>query len=156
MNSQQSNNPTPRTVNIEQYKSYLQDVGNIGVRHENSRSFYLSIVSALFVFLSMAGKDGLLKVVEGPVRLLVGVVGIVLCLVWFTHMQSFRAIYLAKFNVLREMEAKGNLFLIFDEEWDFLKKDLRYRGLTIIDSVIPLLFAALFIALLYFKVQPVP
>jgi hypothetical protein len=39
---------------IEQYKAYLADVGNIGTRHENTRRFYLSIVSALFVFLSLA------------------------------------------------------------------------------------------------------
>jgi hypothetical protein len=43
---------------LEQYKPYLQDVGNIGARHENSRGLYLSARSALFVLLSMARKDG--------------------------------------------------------------------------------------------------
>lgn len=135
---------------LEQYKSYLQDVGNIGARHENSRRFYLSVVSALFVFLSMAGKDGPLKVVEGPVRTLVGLVGIILCVVWVMHMQSFGAIYRAKFNVLRAMETQCNLFHVFDEEWKYLKGNPRFKLLTLIDSAIPVLFAALFIALLYF------
>src|SRR5712692_4379653 len=94
---------------IEQYKSYLQDVGNIGTRHENSRRFFLSVVSALFVFLSMAGKDGPLKVVEGPVKTLVGIVGIILCVVWVMHMQSFGAIYRAKFDVLRAIEKECKL-----------------------------------------------
>jgi hypothetical protein len=151
MNSPQNPDDGRRADYLEQYKSYLQDLGNIGDRHQNCRQFYLSVVSALFVFLSMAGKDGVLKVVEGPVRTLVGVVGIVLCIVWIMHMQSFGAIYKAKFDVLREMENQCNLFHVFDEEWKHLKRDSRFMLLTLIDSVIPVLFAALFVALLHFK-----
>jgi hypothetical protein len=150
MNTRQ-NDGTPQTEYIEQYKSYLQDVGNIGARHENTRRFYLAVVSALFVFLSMAGKDGLLKAVEGPVRTLVGMLGIILCVAWVMHMQSFAAIYNAKFGVLRAIEKERNLFPVFDEEWKHLHADPRYRLLTLIDSAVPLLFAALFIALLYLK-----
>ena len=156
MDSPRNNNGTPCEECIEQYKSYLQDVGNIGTRHENSRRFYLSVVSALFVFLSMAGKDGVLKVVDGPVRTLVGLVGIVLCAVWVMHMKSYGAIYRAKFNVLRAMETKCNFFPVFAEEWKYLKDNPRFKLLTLIDSVIPRLFAALFIALLYFaSLRPV-
>ena len=136
---------------IEQYKSYLQDVGNIGTRHENSRRFYLSVVSALFVFLSMAGQDGPFHVVQGTVLVLVGLVGIILCMAWVMHMQSFAAIYRAKFDVLRAMEEKHNLFHVFDEEWKRLKTDPRYRLLTFIDSVTPVIFAALFIAVILLK-----
>ena len=136
---------------IEQYKSYLQDVGNIGTRHENSRRFYLSVVSALFVFLSMAGADGPFHAVKGAVLKLVGVAGIILCLVWRMHMQSFGAIYLAKFDVLRAMEEKYNLFHVFDEEWKHLKANPRFKLLTLIDSVTPVLFVLLFMALLYLK-----
>lgn len=150
MNARQ-NDGTPQTEYIEQYKSYLQDVGNIGTRHENSRRFYLSVVSALFVFLSMAGKDGPLKVVEGPVRTLVGMVGVILCVVWVMHMQLFGAIYRAKFDVLRAIEKECNLFHVFDEEWKHLRANPRFKLLTLIDSVVPVLFAAMFIVLLYFK-----
>jgi hypothetical protein len=75
---------------IEQYKAYLQDVGNIGVRHENSRKFYLAVV---FVFISMAGVDGLFANVRGHVLTLASAVGILLCIVWVMHMQSFAAIH---------------------------------------------------------------
>jgi energy-coupling factor transporter transmembrane protein EcfT len=152
MDNRQNNNDTSRAEYIEQYKSYLQDVGNIGARHENSRRFYLSVVSALFVFLSMAGKDGPLKFVEGPLRILVGMVGIILCVAWVMHMQSFGAIYRAKFDVLREMETQCNLFHLIDEEWKYLQKNPRYKLLTLIDTAIPALFAALFIALLCFMI----
>ncbi len=74
------------TDHIEQYKAYLQDVGNIGVRHENSRKFYLSVVSALFVFVSMAGEKGVFVNVQWHVLTLAGLVGILLCVVWVMHM----------------------------------------------------------------------
>jgi hypothetical protein len=140
-----------RTNPIEQYRAYLQDVGNIGVRHENSRKFYLSVVSALFVFVALAGKEGLLVNVRGHVLTLSAIVGMLLCIVWVMHMESFRAIYRAKFDVLRAIEGKHNLSHIFDEERRFLKGNPRYKLLTVIDSVIPILFLLIFVALLYFK-----
>ena len=139
------------TDHIEQYKAYLQDVGNIGVRHENSRKFYLSVVSALFVFVSMAGEGGLFGNVRGHVLTLAGAVGILLCIVWVMHMQSFGAIYRAKFDVLRAIENKHSLFHIFDEEWKFLNANPRFKLLTFIDSVTPVLFLLVFVALLYLK-----
>lgn len=139
------------TDHIEQYKAYLQDVGNIGVRHENSRKFYLSVVSALFVFVSMAGEEGIFANVRGNVLTLTGLVGILLCIVWVMHMQAFGAIYRAKFDVLRGIENKHGLFHIFDEEWSFLKANPRFRMLTFIDSVTPVLFLLVFVALLYLK-----
>lgn len=136
---------------IEQYKAYLQDVGNIGVRHENSRRFYISVVSALFVFLSMAGDKGLFQLVQGKVLTLVAVVGIMLCVVWGVHMQAFGALFKAKFDVLKAIETKPGFYPIFDEEKKHLEANPRYRFLTLIDTVTPLMFAAVFITVLYLK-----
>ena len=71
--------------------------------------------------------------------------------VWVMHMQSFGAIYRSKFEVLRAIEEKHNLFHVFDEEWRHLKANPRYKLLTLIDSVTPVLFASLFIAVIYLK-----
>ncbi|MFN7087186.1 MAG: hypothetical protein ACK4N4_11250 [Burkholderiales bacterium] len=139
------------TDHIEQYKAYRQDVGNIGVRHENSRKFYLSVVSALFVFVSMAGEDGIFANVRGHVLTLAALVGILLCIVWIMHMQAFGVIYGAKFDVLRQIENRHGLFHIFDEEWKLLKTNSRFKLLTLIDSITPLLFLLVFAALLSLK-----
>ena len=136
---------------IEQHKAYLQDVGNIGVRHENSTKFYLSVVSALFVLVSMAGGDGIFASVQGHVLTLATAVGILLCIVWIMHMQSFAAIYRATFDVLRTIENKHDLFQRFDEEWKLLDANLRFKRLTFIDSIFPMLFLFVFVALLFLK-----
>jgi hypothetical protein len=129
----------------------VQDVGNIGLRHENSRRFYLSVVSALFVFLSMAGDKGPFQLVQGRVLNLVAAVGILLSLVWILHMQSFAALYDAKFAVLKEIETKPGFYPIFDQEYLKLKADVRYNFPTLLDSLIPLLFIVVFVAVLYLK-----
>jgi hypothetical protein len=140
----------PTAILLQQYKAYLADLGNIGLRHENSRRFYLSVVSALLVFLSMAGEHGPLVHLQRPVQIVVGVTGVTICLLWFLHMLAFGALFRAKFDILRKME-KGLAFQIFLEEWAILKDDLRFSMLTVIDSVMPFVFAAISVAILVLK-----
>ena len=145
--------PTDSII-IEQYKAYLQDVGNIGVRHENSRRFYLTVPTVLFALLTMAGKEGVWKI-AGPIQHVVAVVGIVLCIAWYFHMQAFQAIYFAKFNTLRTMERQFSLFHVFETEWEGtgkwrgLKDDARYKVMRYIDRLVPLAFLILFASLLF-------
>ena len=150
MAENEPSNP-PENGILDLYKIYVQDVGNIGGRHENSRRFYMSIISALFVFLSMTGEGGPLVDVKGAFQEIVGIVGIVMCIVWIMHMQSFAAIYLAKFKVLREIEKGQGFFALFDREWEHLKSDSRYKCLTLIDSVVPIVFASLFVVIVFVK-----
>jgi hypothetical protein len=134
----------------EQYQSYVKDLGNIGTRHENTRQFYLSVVSVVFVFLSMAGTDGPFRGVKIGVQIIVGVVGIVICVLWMLHMRSFGALYLAKFTVLREME-KDLPFPIFEREWTRLESDRRYWQFTVVDEWLPRVFILVFVAVILLK-----
>lgn len=136
---------------IEQYKSYLQDIGNIGTRYENSRQFYLSIVSALFVFLSMAGEGKPFLNMKFAVQIIVGAVGGIMCIVWVIHMQSFKAIFGAKFRIIIEIEKENRLLNIFEREHKYLNSDNHYNPLTVIDSVTPYVFMLLFVAIMFIK-----
>ena len=135
---------------LEQYKSYVEDLGNIGTRQENSRKFYLSVASALLALLSVAGEQGHFQEVQRPVKIVVGVAGVSLCILWFFHMRSFGALYLAKFTVLKEMEVSLP-FPIFKREWELLKSDCRYMLLSYIDSKMPFIYSVLFVAIIFFK-----
>ena len=135
----------------ELYKAYLADVANIGTRHEGSRRFYLSVVSALFVLLSMGKPDGVFAAFSGPVVYLVGVVGLLLCVAWIIHMQAFGALYAAKFAVLRELETEAHLFPLFEREWAKLQTDKRYKHLTRLDTWAPGLFIIVFIVVMLIK-----
>jgi hypothetical protein len=151
----------PSNVRIELYTAYLEDLGRIGGRHENARKFYISVISALFVFLSMAGKDGPFVNVQGKVLLVVAVVGIFVCVAWFDHMGSFGKLYFAKLETLRVMETEVGSLKPFTIETELLRRParkqqgakprFRYRPLTLVDKVIPAASVLLFIGLLVFK-----
>ena len=106
---------------IEQYKAYLQDVGNIGARHAQTNTLYVSILSALLVFLSLtAGDKSALGQMNCPAQMAAGLVAIMLCLAWFAHIKSFGYLYKAKFDVLRELEEKGLPYACYQKEIQFL------------------------------------
>jgi len=138
-------------VHIQLYKAYLEDLGRIGGRHENTRKFYMSVMSALFVFLSMAGKGGPFINVQGPALIIVGVVGILMCIAWFEHMRSFGKIYGAKFGTLRRLEEdleKDQSLKPFIVETEILQNpdqkdagdepsEWRYIPITMVDAIAP-------------------
>jgi hypothetical protein len=134
---------------LGQYTAYMQDLGNIGDRHQTARSFYLSVVSALLVFLSMAGDKGPLLAVKDRVQIVIAGAGLAICFLWFFHMRFFGALFKAKFDVLREME-KTLPSQIFAHEWDYLKKS-KYASLTVVDSFMPVVFALICIAVAALK-----
>lgn len=148
-------------VQIQLYRAYLGDLGRIGGRQERSRKFYISVMSALFVFLSMAGENCIFVNVQGAVLVIVGVVGILICVAWFEHMRSFGILYGAKLGTLRSMEEDLPL-KPFTVETEALKKhdqkdsgnaDIkwRYTPLTVVDRITPAASILLFIGLLVFK-----
>lgn len=130
---------------IEQYKAYLQDLGNIGSRHETARGFYITVLSALLSFLALAGKDGPLKEIGHPLVVVVGIGGIAICILWLFHTLAFTALYSAKFGRLSEMETKLP-FQNFVAEYAALKADRRYEPLTYVECFVAVVFGGLFIA----------
>ena len=132
-------------VLIEQYKAYLQDLGNIGARIESNKQFMLSILSALFVVLSLGGKDGpLLKVAPGLTFVILGV-AILICVAWFLKTRTYELILRAKFKVLQDLE-RALPFRCFETEWKYFM-DKKPIYLTTIDSLIPWFLIAAFVLL---------
>lgn len=147
-------------VSIQMYKAYLDDLGRIGGRHENVRKYYMSVMSALFVFLSMAGKDGIFVNVHGPVLNVVAVVGVLICLAWFEHMRSFGFLFGTKLKTVRKLEEEMELNLplrpftietVILQERKWPKTNWAYSPITLVDRVTPLGFLTLFILLAYLK-----
>jgi hypothetical protein len=50
-------NDKDREILAGQYKAYLADLWNIGQRHEQTNKFFISVLSAFLVFLSLTGTD---------------------------------------------------------------------------------------------------
>jgi len=130
---------------IEQYKAYLQDLGNIGARHVTARGFYLSVLSGLLAFLAIAGHDGSLKDISRPLFVIVGTAGIAICVLWLIHTRAFRALYKAKFKRIVAMEEELP-FQNFKAEYQTMKEDRNYSPLILVECAISIVFTVLFAA----------
>lgn len=128
---------------LEQYKSYMQDLANLGSRHETSRGFYLSLLTALLSVLALSGEKGLLKEISHSLVVMVAMAGIGISILWFFNALTFSALFAVKFKLIGEME-KALPFQIFDQEYEYLQKDWKYKKITYVECVVALLFACLF------------
>jgi hypothetical protein len=130
-----------RTASVAIYGAYVEDLGRIGSRHETLRGFHIMLLTTLFTFLALAGKDGLLQNFRPEVEALVGLVGVAVCVAWALQMRAFHDIYEEKFKALRAIEA------------DLPIKPFRQEGtasrvhITAVDQVLALVVGVLFIAL---------
>jgi len=132
---------------MEQYKSYMQDVANIGTRHETARGFYLSVLSALLAFVALAGNDGPLKGIGSHLFMVISVGAIAICGLWLLNTLSFAALYHAKLGRLHVMEEKLP-FQNFAAEFEVLKQDWRYIRLTTVECWVAFIFMTLFVVAL--------
>jgi hypothetical protein len=128
---------------LEQYKAYLADLQQIGGRLETNRSFMLSILTLLFMFLSLAGKDGTFLKIAPQLTWVILIVAVVICFAWFLRIRTYSAIIKSKFTVLHEIE-DGLPFKCFKREWELFKQQ-KPTYLITIDSWIPIILAVAFV-----------
>ena len=145
---------------LEQYKAYLEDIGRIGERYESSKNFYITVISALFTFLALAGKEGGIFTLDKPFLWLVAGFGVGLCTIWIAHTHSVTVLFRFKFRILAEIEQEAKLHPAIAHESLWLFKpcsrpeglqDLKYIPVTPINIRVAVLFIILFIALPFLK-----
>ncbi len=134
--------PEELTASSAIYGSYVEDLGRIGSRHETVRAFYITLLTTLFTFLALAGKDGLLQDLRAAVQALVGLVGVAVCVAWALHMRAFHDIYQQKFKALRSIEANLPIKPFSQENAAALKVHI-----TAVDQVLAVVVGVLFVAL---------
>jgi hypothetical protein len=134
---------------LVQYKSYMDNLNAIGNQHSQTRAFYVSIISAILVFLSfVSDKDLSVEEIKTPGQITLIFLGIILCGAWFVHILSFGKLYRAKFDILRDME-KELAYPIFEEEYKKLN-EYNFFFFTRIERFICLVMAIPFFILVIF------
>jgi len=139
---------------LEQYKLYVEMAGRVTEQRMQTNKFYISLLSGLLALLSVVG--GLEGLNQPLIFGLVSLLGISLCFVWYLHIQSYRQLSEAKFEVIHELEQKLP-FPCYDREWEVLEKRRgeRYFQLTRIEKIVPLILSLPFIFLLLYVLSGV-
>jgi hypothetical protein len=107
---------------LDQYKSYLQDLGNIGSRYTTANTFYFSIISALMGSITLF-KSPVTSQSQLFLQVAISSFAILLCYVWKKTIEFYRELFRAKFTVLKEMEEDGGFFPMYKKEYEVFVAD---------------------------------
>lgn len=139
---------------MEQYKICVEMADRVSVRRGAASNFYISLLSALLALLSLVVEKNFFSGSKSILLLFTSILGLALCIAWYTNIQSYRQLNSLKFQVINEME-QYLPFRCFSREWQILKErresSKRYTRLTTIEKFIPLIFATPYIGLLIYS-----
>jgi hypothetical protein len=131
---------------VEQYKSYLQDLGNIGTRFSNANGFFLSVITALVGILAFTKSGEGLANLKTIFRLAVPLFASLVCWIWSREIKFYKEIFRIKFQILRELEIAGGLFPAFGREKDLFRAGAA-GWLLENEGLLPLILAVAFLVM---------
>lgn len=132
---------TEKSTVMDQYKLYVEMADRISQRRNNTNTFFISINAALFATSKFFGDPDSIQM------FFVCVLGMVISIAWFFILSSYRQLNSKKYDVILEIE-KQLPIMGYTYEWELMKKDRgldRYIPLSLIESVVPLVFVAAYI-----------
>ncbi len=131
-----------------QYRLYVQMADKISERRQNANKFYIAMISSIFLFISVMinyGDSGEYLYYSIP---FISGVGIAICTIWISNIESYRVLNRAKFRIIHELE-ESLPFPCYTKEQELLTKD-NYVQLSRVEKVIPFIFIILFGFLIIF------
>lgn len=139
---------------LEQYKLYVEMMDKVTERRGQANAFYISLLSALLALLSLLiNKDNNLFTGDRNILLLIlALLGISLCYIWYTNINSYKQLNSLKFKVINEIESHMP-FPCYRREWEILRgdKNNQYKRLSKIEKFVPLIMVMPYLCLFIYS-----
>lgn len=138
----------PDQPTLELYKLAVEMADRVSARRGTANQFYLSLETLILGTPLVAQYMGNTAIVHPERLTALGAAGILVAMVWWLQLRSYRDLNSAKFKVINDMEARHFDDKIFLLEWQELKKDpvpkwrKGYAELGTVERFVPWLFAA--------------
>jgi hypothetical protein len=118
---------------LEQYKLYVETSQHVSDKRQNSNNYLLtlnsSLVTLFVVFLSTFGHHRW--------NALIPAIGLIVCFVWYSLVDSYKDLNTAKFAVIHELENQLPVAL-FRHEWSVCGHNREEKDRPIEDMYVPL------------------
>ena len=137
---------------FEQYKLYVESVEKTSDRRQHANNYFITINTAL---ISLIGLSFQIKIFENLswMKSVLALVGIIICIVFWYLIRSYKQLNTGKFAVIHEVEKYLPLAL-YKYEWEILgerKDKKKYYPFSNIELLIPWVFGIIYALLgLYF------
>ena len=151
---------------LDLYRLHAELADRVSQRREGANRLFVSLLTGLLVFLAallrFAARDASIENVVARrlmpsgnlspemLAVFIGILGVVLSVAWFIVIRSYRQLNTGKFKALQELESKL-AYPFFRREWEILgegKDFRRYWRLTVVETLLPLIFALAFAGIL--------
>jgi hypothetical protein len=136
---------------LDQYKVYVEFMDRTRQRRISaSSSDVLLVVNTLLAATAAAGATGIGFGIDTLPTIVIGVVGLIVCLAWAQRINAYRSLAVAQFQVIHQIEKRLPLQL-YEEEWHVLNladKRRSYRPTISLELLMPRLFALLHVILI--------
>lgn len=133
---------------FSQYQLFIESAEKISDRRQNANNYFITINTVLISFLGVLFQSKLLEDISW-VKSLVSFVGIVICVIFWFLLRSYKQINTGKFKVIHEIEQKLPLGL-YDYEWKVLEEGKNkkvYYPFSHVEMIIPWVFGAIYVVL---------
>lgn len=142
---------------IEQYKMYVEMMDRVTDRRGKANTFYLSLLSGLLALLSLLVDKNLFSGSKDVLVLILAILGLVLCWVWYINIESSKQLNKLKFKIIYEME-EYLPFACYKREWEILddtnrdKQHKQYKRITKVEKYVPFILAIPYLGLLIYSI----
>lgn len=133
------------SILVEQYKLFVGTSESLVSRRQHVNTFFLSINSVLLATIGLLIREQLANSIAGPLLVVFGISGIILCFAWHRMILSFGQLNHGKFEIIQALERKLPA-RIFAAEWVALgqgKDPSKYMPFTHTERRIPWIFGVL-------------
>ncbi|NEO71343.1 hypothetical protein [Moorena sp. SIO3H5] len=136
---------------LGEYKIYIEMMDRISSRRNQANQFYISLLSGLFGLVSILIDKNFFSSSHNLILLLLSFLGLILCFVWLTTINSYRQLNLLKFQVIGEMEHYLP-FACYSREWEIWKDNKKtYMRLTEVEKYVPIVLATAYFVLFVYS-----
>jgi Ca2+/Na+ antiporter len=125
-------------VLLAQWQTCVDMANAVSERRDNMNNLFVTVNLALVAAVSF------LWDVKTIALLLAG---ITVCVVWVIFINNFKHLNTAKFAVINEIEKKLPV-AAFQQEWNILREEKKYKDGTWLEKVLPFAFGLLYVAML--------
>lgn len=132
---------------FEQYKIYIAGMERISDRRESANRHFITLNSAILVLSGLV----IQYTNSHKALLLLGLcgLGLVICVIFWFLINSYKQLNTAKFTMLHDMESKLPIEM-YRNEWEVLgegKDKKKYFPFSHIERLIPLAFGSAYVAM---------
>ncbi|MHA1882105.1 MAG: RipA family octameric membrane protein [Candidatus Thorarchaeota archaeon] len=140
---------------LEQYKLYVESAENISDRRQNANNFFITINTALITILGVSLQ---LEILAGLIslRVAIGIAGIIICVIFWFLLRSYKQLNSGKFKVIHEIE-KHLPMALYAYEWKLLGEGndkKKYYPFSHVEIFIPWVFALFYLIIIVIQLCP--